>query len=71
MNDLHKVGGAGVHILTEFSPEVDIQVESCQEICRGAVGGPGTIKDHLHGVEVPDEARHRKVHGPDLANEEL
>ena len=69
MNDLHKVGGEGVHGLTEISPEVDILVESCQEICHGAVGGPGTSKGQLHGIEVPAGARHRKVHIPEIANE--
>ena len=66
-----QVGGAGVHGLTEISPEVDILVELCQDILCGAVGVSGPSKGHLHSVEVPDGARHRKVNGPEIYNEAL
>ena len=71
MDDIHKLGRSGVHDLAELSPEVHILVESCQEICRGAVGSHGTSKGHLHGIKVLDGTWHHKVHGAEFANETL
>ena len=71
MNDLCKICGVDVYGFADIYTEVDIQVILCREILCGAVGGPGTSKGHLHGVEFPYVARHCKVQGPDLADEAL